>query len=354
MQYYYHADHLGSSSYITNLDAQIVQHVEYVPFGEVFIEERNQSWNTPYLFNGKELDEETGLYYYGARYYNPKESVWLSVDPLFEKTMTPYQYTYQNPIKFTDPTGMEPDGWIGQTDENGKRSWTWDSEVNTESQAKAKYGENTDFYEGGDQIFNEWGTNKQFQLYKNGNWGYVSTSSSEATTVGLLAEGSTELLGTGILRALGLISGALLLEGDITKKSPSFQYFYRAMSSAEYASTKGYLVDLKTSGEGPHVRTDISYLLDASFINKLDSKYDYILSYKVNIASATLFETTPFIYTPGTGKGGPVFNAARMAGMPYLKYEKGFSYGFPGAATALFNTSLMEPPKIIYNIKTGK
>ncbi|WP_303813124.1 toxin TcdB middle/N-terminal domain-containing protein, partial [Apibacter mensalis] len=98
MQYYYHPDHLGSSSYITNLDGEIVQHVEYVPFGEVFIEERNNSWNTPYLFNGKELDEETGLYYYGARYYNPRESIFLSVDPMFEKTMTPYQYAYQNPI----------------------------------------------------------------------------------------------------------------------------------------------------------------------------------------------------------------------------------------------------------------
>jgi RHS repeat-associated protein len=73
----------------------------------VFIEERNNSWNTPYLFNSKELDEETGLYYYGARYYNPRESVWLSVDPLFEKTMTSYQYTYQNPLKYTDPTGMK-------------------------------------------------------------------------------------------------------------------------------------------------------------------------------------------------------------------------------------------------------
>ncbi|WP_303850135.1 RHS repeat-associated core domain-containing protein, partial [Apibacter mensalis] len=48
----------------------------------MFIEERNNSWNSPYLFNGKELDEETGLYYYGARYYNPRESVWLSADPL--------------------------------------------------------------------------------------------------------------------------------------------------------------------------------------------------------------------------------------------------------------------------------
>ena len=122
MQYYYHPDHLGSSSYITNLDGEIVQHVEYVPFGEVFIEERNNSWNTPYLFNGKELDEETGLYYYGARYYNPRESVWLSVDPLFEKTMTPYQYTYQNPLKYTDPTGMKGEDIIIRGKDN--HSWT--------------------------------------------------------------------------------------------------------------------------------------------------------------------------------------------------------------------------------------
>ncbi|WP_369808802.1 RHS repeat domain-containing protein [Parabacteroides sp. Marseille-P3160] len=73
-QYYYHSDHLGSASLITNLDGEIVQHIEYVPFGEVFIEERNNKWNTPYLFNAKELDEETGLYYYGARYYDPKVS----------------------------------------------------------------------------------------------------------------------------------------------------------------------------------------------------------------------------------------------------------------------------------------
>ena len=43
MQFYYHPDHLGSSSYITNLDGEVVQHIEYVPFGEVFIEERNNT-----------------------------------------------------------------------------------------------------------------------------------------------------------------------------------------------------------------------------------------------------------------------------------------------------------------------
>lgn len=53
--------------------------------GEVFIEERNNIWNTTYLFNAKEFDEETGLYYYGARYYDPKQSLWMSGDPLGEK-----------------------------------------------------------------------------------------------------------------------------------------------------------------------------------------------------------------------------------------------------------------------------
>ena len=65
-----------------NVDDEVVQHIEYVPFGEVFVEERNNIWNTPYLFNAKKFDEETGLYYYGARYYEPRVSLWISVDPI--------------------------------------------------------------------------------------------------------------------------------------------------------------------------------------------------------------------------------------------------------------------------------
>ncbi|MFV0507243.1 MAG: RHS repeat-associated core domain-containing protein, partial [Bacteroidales bacterium] len=107
LQYYYHPDHLGSASYITNLDGEVVQHIEYVPFGEVFLEERNNTWNTPYLFNGKELDEETGLYYYGARYYNPRASQFLSTDRFAEKYpyASPYQYCLNNPINAIDVNG---------------------------------------------------------------------------------------------------------------------------------------------------------------------------------------------------------------------------------------------------------
>ena len=110
IQFYYHPDHLGSSSYITNLDGEVSQHIEYVPFGEVFIEERNNTWNTPYLFNAKEFDEETGMYYYGARYYEPRLSLWMSTDPKAEKfpKMSPYAFSNNNPIFYVDIDGFEP------------------------------------------------------------------------------------------------------------------------------------------------------------------------------------------------------------------------------------------------------
>ena len=109
MQFYYHPDHLGSSSYITNLDGEVVQHIEYVPFGEVFVEERNNIWNTPYLFNAKEFDEETGLYYYGARYYDPRISLWISTDPKQESyfAFSSYVYCGNNPLIYIDPNGKE-------------------------------------------------------------------------------------------------------------------------------------------------------------------------------------------------------------------------------------------------------
>ena len=97
--------------------------MEYFPFGErrsprehiknkqlceqTFIEERNGTDYTNYLYNGKEFDEEIGLYYYGARYYDPRISIWQSTDRFAEKypNISPYSYCANSPIINIDPNG---------------------------------------------------------------------------------------------------------------------------------------------------------------------------------------------------------------------------------------------------------
>lgn len=83
--FYYHSDHLGSTSYVTDEDGNITQYDAYLPYGELLVDEHSSSESMPYKFNGKQLDDETGLYYYGARYMNPVTSIWYGVDPLLEK-----------------------------------------------------------------------------------------------------------------------------------------------------------------------------------------------------------------------------------------------------------------------------
>jgi hypothetical protein len=67
--FFYHGDHLGSSSIITDLNGNIVEEAIYKPFGE--FRQRTGAASAKHYYTGQELDEESGLYYYGARYYNP-------------------------------------------------------------------------------------------------------------------------------------------------------------------------------------------------------------------------------------------------------------------------------------------
>ena len=107
--FFYHSDHLGSTSYITDDKANITQYDAYLPYGELLVDEHSSSEDLPYKFNGKQFDEETGLYYYGARYMNPVASIWYGVDPLVEKypSVCGYVYCMENPTKLIDPNGKE-------------------------------------------------------------------------------------------------------------------------------------------------------------------------------------------------------------------------------------------------------
>jgi len=120
--YYYHPDHLGSSSYVTDANAERYEHIEYFPFGETWVEESSNTWRTPYLFTSKEMDPQTQLYYYGARYYDPRTSVWQSADPILGKyldgagnsggvfnsmNLDLYTYTHNSPVVYFDPNGED-------------------------------------------------------------------------------------------------------------------------------------------------------------------------------------------------------------------------------------------------------
>ena len=105
--FFYHSDHLGSTSYITDDKANITQYDAYLPYGELLVDEHSSSEDLPYKFNGKQFDEETGLYYYGARYMNPMTSIWYGVDVFQENKadVASYLYCFGNPINLTDPDG---------------------------------------------------------------------------------------------------------------------------------------------------------------------------------------------------------------------------------------------------------
>ncbi|MBN2729672.1 MAG: RHS repeat-associated core domain-containing protein, partial [Bacteroidales bacterium] len=124
-QYFYHPDHLGSSSFITNAigyaeQLPIAIGVQYLPFGELFVNQQISSYSTRYKFSAKlkrsgnpatagEKDDETQYSYFGARYYDSDLSVWLSVDPISDRypSLSPYAYVANNPIKLVDPNGED-------------------------------------------------------------------------------------------------------------------------------------------------------------------------------------------------------------------------------------------------------
>ncbi|NOW95867.1 RHS repeat domain-containing protein, partial [Mucilaginibacter sp. SG564] len=125
-------DHLGNSR--VNFDtgtgtARQVQVDDYYAFG-MEISTSVASPKNEYLYNKKELQENLGLYDYGARFYDPVIARWTSVDPLAEKgrRWSPYVYAFDDPIRFIDPDGMWPDWgkiayYVGKVAQNLQEGW---------------------------------------------------------------------------------------------------------------------------------------------------------------------------------------------------------------------------------------
>jgi RHS repeat-associated protein len=108
---YQFGNHLGSATLEVDDQARIISYEEYTPFGSTSYQAVRGQGKTPkrYRFTGKERDEESGLYYHGARYYAPWLARWSSSDPIgIRGGLNLYAYCRNTPVKLNDPSGLDP------------------------------------------------------------------------------------------------------------------------------------------------------------------------------------------------------------------------------------------------------
>ncbi len=108
---YQYGNHLGSAMLETNSNGDVISYEEYHPYGTTAYRSGKSGVDLSlkrYRFSGKERDDETGLYYFGARYYAPWLGRWTSSDPAgFVDGTNLYRYCSNNPIMLRDPNGMQ-------------------------------------------------------------------------------------------------------------------------------------------------------------------------------------------------------------------------------------------------------
>ncbi|MFZ4657597.1 MAG: SpvB/TcaC N-terminal domain-containing protein [Caldilineaceae bacterium] len=108
---YQFGNHLGSASLELDEQAQIISYEEYAPYGSSTYQAARSQTERPkrYRYTGKERDEESGLYYHGARYYAPWLGKWISVDPKgIAAGINIFTYCLCNPVVLFDPNGRSP------------------------------------------------------------------------------------------------------------------------------------------------------------------------------------------------------------------------------------------------------
>ena len=108
---YYHSDHLGSSNIVSNSAGMEINATLFYPYGASRSE--NGTKAIAHKYTGQELDSTTGLYNYGARYYDPSLMRFISADNVIQDASDPqmlnrYAYVRNNPIRLVDPTGNSP------------------------------------------------------------------------------------------------------------------------------------------------------------------------------------------------------------------------------------------------------
>ena len=306
---------------VTNEDGHITQNVVYIPYGEVFVEERNGSWASPYLFNAKELDEETGLYYYGARYLNPSIALWLSTDPLQEKYpgMSPYNYCAGNPVKLVDPDGRSTD-----ITDNGDGSYTVINAYNDKDcniyVVDSKGNRTGELFGKTLQPFDFLSTEDDGSFsYKTGETN-VTFSYDDLWLTGSFPDDQKEMINYNNMDASDFISfGNALYRNNVNEKSP--KTFYGELQILAEMSKNYAILDFKTSlGRHPYTPVFVGESDGLPVITTLRAVGN--ITFGVNMKSSQPWYLSEMFYYKNVMEKVGLYNQSQNNGT-------GYNMGFP-------------------------
>lgn len=228
--HYVHPDHLGGTNVVTDNTGHLEETIDYYPYGEIRIDQKNSSFNEKRKYTGHEYDEETGLNYMAARYQDGRMGRFLSQDRVFVEMgkqdlgkilsdpqgLNSYAYARNNPLKYFDPNGQ----WFKEFFA-GRQSW---SDFNLE------------LGDAGNQLYNQSATARNIMDHP------AATGITVGVAGGLAAAGGAAVITSLSTTYFGGAGTACLFNcGKITQNTPklveqgfnSYRAFVKAMGKAD-------------------------------------------------------------------------------------------------------------------------
>jgi RHS repeat-associated protein len=244
--YYYHSDQVGSTTWVTDQNGRVHEHVDYFPYGEVWRDPQSDSDGAPvkrqqFLFTSKEFDEETGLYYFGARYLDPVRARWVSPDPALISylpsgtdenlpgiggiyqplNLSPFAYAFFNPVRLRDADGRETVGELIQR--KGVESAGSGSSVATFGWAFAEAAWGFFGAEAVSRVTDSFVNNKQV------SGGDIFFAAVEVGSAGL---GASSAAKAALPKAARLLGGVVDRLAKVFRAAEEGNYVYRAVNAA--------------------------------------------------------------------------------------------------------------------------